>query len=166
MFKLHGFSLFELLIVITLITVVAGVSIPSYSHFIAVTRQQTVRSQLMHAISYARSEAMLREVPVSICGTEDFVNCSSSWQRGLMVFADDQIIYIFDYAIGDGVLHWRAAFNANFLRINPVSLMSDEHGTFWFCAGGGEKAAWAVMVSETGRAREVVDVVELQRFAC
>jgi type IV fimbrial biogenesis protein FimT len=86
----NGFTLIELLITMTLALVLIFVAVPSFTTFIRNSQFVTQANDLFSALSFTRSEAIKRNMPVAICATEDGGGCSgsSNWSTGWMVFTD------------------------------------------------------------------------------
>jgi type IV fimbrial biogenesis protein FimT len=89
-FNHQGLTLVELMIGIVIAAIVIGVGIPSFSNLIADNRLAVATNELIASMHFARSEAVRREVPVSICSSEDNQSCSgkTDWGRGWIVFTD------------------------------------------------------------------------------
>lgn len=82
-----GFTLVELVIVISIVAILGAVAIPSYQSSIANTRMSAEMDKVAMDISFARSEAIKRGNNVAICPT---AGCSAdnSWDQGWSVFVD------------------------------------------------------------------------------
>ncbi len=84
----RGFSLIELMAVLVVIGMLLGVGVPAYNSLVEDNRLVTNINELASAITYARSEAMKRGVPVRICisnnGNINAAGCSngSDWTAG------------------------------------------------------------------------------------
>lgn len=84
----RGFTLIELMITITVAAILLGIAAPSF-------REMSVRNQLsaytndfIAAVNYARSEAVRRGVPISVCKSNDKATCSGTWSDGWIVFVN------------------------------------------------------------------------------
>jgi type IV fimbrial biogenesis protein FimT len=87
-----GFTLLELMVAITVLAVLLGLGIPSFSSIIQRNRLTAEVNELITALNYARSEAGKRGTRISVCGLDSAgTNCdiTPSWQRGWMMFVDD-----------------------------------------------------------------------------
>ncbi len=85
-----GLTLVELLITLTIVSIVVGLAVPSFS---ALTKSNALTSQSNYftsAIQLARSEAIKRNTRVIVC-TRSGTSCgtTSDWEDGWIVFADD-----------------------------------------------------------------------------
>lgn len=167
-----GFSLLELVIAMTLIIMMTGIAIPSYSTLFNKTHDQLASEQLLQAIRMTRNEAMLRGVTVTLCKSGDHQHCSGNWSDGQIIFVDanndkipiqDNIIYVIDGLKAKGVLHWQSSLHRDYLSFSSLGAPFGEDGAFWFCRSNESKASWAVVVNQAGRARRVTDV---KKYSC
>jgi type IV fimbrial biogenesis protein FimT len=171
-----GFSLLELLITISLITISSSLLLPNFKHFLQTSKQKTQAAQLMQALHLARSEAMLRGITVTVCQTEDQQTCSENLAETQMIFTDpsnhasvsskENILYLFEFLSFDGVLHWKSSLHRAYLTFYPSGLTQGEDGTFWYCLPEHRVASWAVIVNQVGRARYVDEPKWLNNYAC
>jgi type IV fimbrial biogenesis protein FimT len=82
----RGFTLIELMIVVTLLAVMLGIGIPSFRGFIAGQRVKTAAYDFATALLVARSEAIKRNTTVTIAPT-------GSWIGGWTVAAGGTTIW-------------------------------------------------------------------------
>lgn len=77
-----GFTLLELLIVVSIAAILLGIAIPSFNATIRSNRLTTYANELVTALNIARSEAVKRgqEVVVRLTG--------ANWENGWQVFVD------------------------------------------------------------------------------
>jgi type IV fimbrial biogenesis protein FimT len=85
-----GVTAIELLVVISIISVLMGVAIPS---FVSLTQSNRVAGEinaLSGDIQFARAEAIKEGLPVSICASADGTSClgANTWNRGWIIFSD------------------------------------------------------------------------------
>jgi type IV fimbrial biogenesis protein FimT len=62
-----GFTLFELMVVVAVVLVIALLAVPSFARLVEATRIRTEATRLMSDIVLARSEAIKRNRQVSLC---------------------------------------------------------------------------------------------------
>lgn len=79
----RGFTLFELMITLALLIILLGVAIPSYRVFIANQQVRTVSSNLLSALSLARSEAVKRAAVVTLAPASG--SGVGAWNNGWLV---------------------------------------------------------------------------------
>ncbi len=90
MLRYSGFTLIELIVVISIIAIVASVGVPLYNSFIKDNRLSSATVTLLGEFQYARSEAVKRNSQVTICASSNGSSCNSSdWEDGRLVFVDD-----------------------------------------------------------------------------
>jgi type IV fimbrial biogenesis protein FimT len=94
-FSASGFTLVELLVTLAVVSVLLVVGVPSMTQFLADRAAQANAEEFVQALRFARSEAMKRGRPVTVCASQnpeaDAPTCSGSntWVSGwLIVFAD------------------------------------------------------------------------------
>jgi type IV fimbrial biogenesis protein FimT len=87
-----GFSLIELMTALTVLAVLFAMSVPSFRDFTRSNRVTAAHNDLVTAFTLARSEALKRSTPVSVCASSNGTSCVSTtttnWAVGWMVFVD------------------------------------------------------------------------------
>lgn len=108
--KVSGVSLLELLIVITIGSILLSVGIPSYRSVTNSNRIAAEVNGLLGDMQYARAEAIRRGQTVTVCASTDGATCSNgtAWQSGWLVFSNPNGDTNVDP--GDTVLRAQAAF--------------------------------------------------------
>jgi type IV fimbrial biogenesis protein FimT len=114
----HGYSLVELLVVMTIVAIVIGIAVPSYRYVTNSSRVTAEVNQLLGDMQYARSEAVKEGSAVSVCPSSNATTSSSpsclgstTWNSGWMVFSDLNGNGSFD--TGDQLLRSQPALNSN-----------------------------------------------------
>lgn len=80
-----GFTLLELMAVLAIVSILAGLAIPGMQTLISNGKLTAKHNALADAIQLARSEAILRGSPVRLCPSEDGENCGGSLADGWVV---------------------------------------------------------------------------------
>ncbi|HXY97501.1 MAG TPA: GspH/FimT family pseudopilin [Steroidobacteraceae bacterium] len=85
-----GFTLTEVLVVVTIVAILLGVGVPSYKYITNSYRLSAEMNSLVGDLMYARAEAIKEGQPVAVCVSSDGLTCSGafSWQNGWIVFPD------------------------------------------------------------------------------
>ena len=88
--RTRGFTLIELMTAITVLGVLLGLAIPAFRDIVRNNRITAQNNDFIGGLNFARSEALKRSNPVSICSSTDGVSCAgvTNWSTGWVVFAD------------------------------------------------------------------------------
>lgn len=115
----RGYSLVELITVMTIVGIAIGIAVPSYKYVTNSNRVSGEVNQLLGDLQYARSEAVKEGTFISVCpgtvttsGSTVTGTCASSganWQSGWFVFSDVNGNGVFDSG-NDQVLRTQPAF--------------------------------------------------------
>ena len=86
----RGFTLLELLLVLAVMAVLAALATPSFRGLWVKRAVQAAADALVTDLRYARSEALKRVVPVSVCQSSSGTACTpgGAWADGWIVFVD------------------------------------------------------------------------------
>lgn len=86
----RGFNIIELMVGITVLGVLLGLGVPSFTEMIRNNRLVEQSNSMVTALNYARSEALKRGFRVSACpGTNGVCTGGTDWNAGILVFTDD-----------------------------------------------------------------------------
>jgi type IV fimbrial biogenesis protein FimT len=83
-----GFTLLELLVTLTVASILLSVAVPGFVDVIRNNRAAANANELLTALSIARSEAIKRGARVSMCRSANGTACGGTWSDGWIVFVD------------------------------------------------------------------------------
>lgn len=126
----HGYTVFELMITVTIIGVVLAVGIPNLREYSQNSRMTSTANDLHSAFHLARSESSREKTNITICSSADGSTCGGTWEQGYIVFVDN-----------DGNLA-TGGVGETILRTHPVvadgvSLVVQNNATYFSFAGTG-----------------------------
>ena len=73
-----GFTLIELMVVVAMVAIIAGLATPSWNTMIVNNRIRAAVNDWTQSFYFARSEAIRQNVAVTICASSDGSNCTAS----------------------------------------------------------------------------------------
>jgi type IV fimbrial biogenesis protein FimT len=170
-----GFTLIEMLTVVAVLTILVTIGIPNFRTLIQNNRATSQANELLTMLQYARSEALKRGRPVSVCRSNNGTTCGGTWAEGWIAYVDGNAPGATGTAVAEvlrvwqGVGHGTAVVTtnmpaANFLRFLPSGLLDPLPTAYPVTfrvrvAGCRGDAGRDVAVARTGRAT-------IERVAC
>lgn len=166
----RGVTLAELLIVMAILAILAGVGLPALRDLVLSNRQAAAVNELITALQMARNHAVTRgegrdvydadsDPTVVVCASDDGQTCGGAWQDGWIIFreSDPNGVPVPDAADG-GVLrafegHGGLTIGADgaelvrFRRDGRIDTPTD----FSFCDSRGDSYARQMTIDFTGR---------------
>lgn len=163
MHKIKGLTLLEVLIVISIISIIISLIAPSFINILRKQQSNAEARALYSLVYFARSEAIKRNKIVTICKSDNGDLCGGDWTNGWIVFVDDdkdgsrdngEILVLSGKAGEDYLLYWTAFGSNNYIRFTVNGLTVSQNGTFKLCPTDADvRFARAVVVSKTARVR-------------
>ncbi len=166
----RGFTLIELLVVMLIAALSLAAAAPLMTSVLHRVRVGVESTRLLSAINLARSEAVLRSVPVTLCPSliahSGEASCAGDYAQGWMIFANvdrdrsvdagsDEVLHIFSgvphgFSVRNGAGTGYAERAINFLPDGT----SRSNQTLMVCPPAGSAIApRAVVINIAGRAR-------------
>ena len=170
MFRPRGFTLIELMLVVAVLMVVITLATPSLQTLLHSNRLRTQTSRLMTALNLARSEAISRNSPVSLCPSSLVVSgqpiCSGIYSDGWIVFSNRDKDRVVDTDI-DEVIRAYEGLPRGYSLTNKLGTLdaselisylpdgsSRRNRTLMFCASSDPSVpSWSVVLNMVGRPR-------------
>ena len=154
----RGFTLYELLITIVLVAILATLGAPLFEQSYAKARQTTEINALFHGFHLARKESILRHKIVSLCPSSDGVHCvpGRDWSNGWILYREDLVAktgarqaVILSH---QGNENFSVSSNRRSYTLRGT-IRRATNGTFIVCDRLGRVPPKALIVSYTGRPR-------------
>lgn len=160
----RGISLVELITTLAVAGITLAVIVPSWHGLAERSQITTTANSLLTDLRYARSTAVTRNLPVSLCPSEDGSSCSGNpfgWHHGYLVFADadgnrkrepgETLLRRHDPFPKTLQLHSTKGRPA--VRFRPDGAAWSTNTTFSICHGDNPTFYRAVVLYGSGRAR-------------
>lgn len=160
----RGVTLIELIIGIAVLGILAAVALPSFTETIQSNTQTSQINTLLSSLHLARSEAIKRNSPVTLCKSNDNSTCNTDndnhWERGWIVFVDsdgngtrasaEELLRAQSAMGGDTTLRSTTTFNNRIIYSAKGINLSTTAGLFSLCDDRGASDARAVRITATG----------------
>lgn len=97
--KIRGFTLIELLVTVAVAAILVVIAVPGFRALTQSNRAAALSNNFLASLYFARSEAIKRGIPITLCAASDNTQTScgtaANWTNGWLIFIDPD---------GDGVL--------------------------------------------------------------
>jgi type IV fimbrial biogenesis protein FimT len=162
-----GFTLLELLIVLSIVGVLLVAAVPTISNVIDGNKVSAESRKMMSTIAFSRSEAVKRNTFVTVCKSSNASSCETGtdadWHDGWLVFADinndgaldsgEEVVKRIN-STSAGVVINAGSTIANRFTYRPAGSISNA-GSFVVCPQSGDiTLAAKIVISIVGRPRQ------------
>ncbi len=143
--KQIGFSIIEIMVVITLSALLLGLGTFSYRGWIIQQRVFNDTQTIFHALNTARELAMLHGFPMSVCGDEA---CEKPWESQLLINALQR------YSLTHYNIITIKAFPQSrnqYIRFHPNGFTDAQNASIYICPSDETQFAKKVVINQAGR---------------
>jgi len=155
-----GFSLLELMVVVTISAILSVIAVPSLSSWIDSSRAKSVRQQLYAITAEARSIALKESQTVTICALGNN-QCQSELALPISLFTDnnrnavldesEQLIRVLNISLPEKIsLSWN---RSGYMRFWPSGGTGALTGSLSYCDALNPDNDFRIVVARTGRLR-------------
>ena len=160
----HGFTLIEFLVVIAITSILASVSIPSYSSYMSARKIQMTQHNIFSTLILMRLQAITHAQSLVMCSSLDQVTCSydsdiEDWRAGWIVFVDlnenkkrdpeNEEILILESKNDTQNIKWN---RGGYLSYNYEGRVN-QNGSFFICAlnNPNDQQSRSIIINRVGR---------------
>lgn len=160
--KNSGFTLLELVVSVVVVGILTALAVPTFTSFIQNNRIQTLKQDFVSMLTLARSEAIKRGSPVSLCAASSTAltacGAATDWANGWILFTDPNsngtigstanIIRVQNSFIDRGAI----TTNQSRITYNSIGSISAGNSTYTISATGckGANSARTITIAPTG----------------
>ena len=172
--KSRGLTLYELLMTLALVGIVAATGLPAFDRILAKNRQTIEINTLFHALHRARKESIMRRKVVSLCPSPDGLHCAggTDWSKGWILFENSDRDSPPQVDSGEFILQahrvsGQVQIDANRKGFTLRStFLRATNGTFVVCDRRDRIPPKGLIVSYTGRPRVAFERPDGTPYAC
>lgn len=161
----RGYSLYDTLVTLTVVSVVATIGVPAFKQIISAQRMNTAVNTMVTALHLTRSEAIRRGERAVLCPSSDGLSCqgngaTTGWHHGFLLYIDENanrerdageyVIRTFSTAPGIRIQSSRGRTPVTY---QANGLASGTNATFSFCPDNPGTPARTVVLANSGRPR-------------
>jgi type IV fimbrial biogenesis protein FimT len=160
-----GFTLGELMTSLAIAGILTAIAVPGMQSIIDNNRRVSITNQMTYTMHTARSEAITRNVQVTICPSSNQESCNDGavWEQGWIAFTDigrdrdvngDDEIVVVSQGVANIDVYVDEFDDFLVYRPNGRILVADaavNTGQFTFCDPRGAEYARVVYVNTSGR---------------
>jgi len=162
-----GFTFIELIVSISVTSILTAIAIPNFSDFIVKMRVDNEISQLHRMLLIARNAAINSGQKAIICPLDSGLQCTTQWHNELSVFIDINNNKQFD--ANEKVIRIRSEINTgdklvygkgrNKITFKPTGQLSGlANGTFRYCPKTHKNSSRGIVVARSGRIYQSSDI--------
>lgn len=165
--RIQAFTLIELLISITIVSLIATTVLPNLSTFLINVRVNNKISELQRLLLATRNNAVNKNETVTICPLSSSNICENSWKNTISIFIDINNNGIYEPGKNEELIFVKEAMMNNDTLLFSYSRISYQstgilngifNGTFKYCPKDHDELSRGIIISSTtGRIYTSVD---------
>lgn len=160
---IKGFTLIELMVSVSVTSVLATFAVPNFNEFIVQIRVDNEISKLQRLLLTARNHAISVQYPVTLCPLNEQNQCTSQWQDEIAVFIDSNDNKIYEPASNEVLIAMKDfahegdrlqyGLNRNRIKFAPTGRTTGwgSNGTLKYCPINYNDHSRAIVISTSGR---------------
>lgn len=165
--KIQAFTLVELMVSVSVTSILAAIAAPNFSDFIVKLRVDNEIFQLHRMLLITRNSAINSGQKAMLCPLDSTQKCTDQWQKKLSVFVDVNNNKIFD--ANEKLIKIKAAITTedklvygkgrNKIIFKPTGQLSGlANGTFRYCPKNHKNHSRGIVVARSGRVYQSSDI--------
>ena len=159
-YKQGGFTLLELMTVLSIIAIVTTMAYPSFKETMRRNKIEAASAELLNALMLARSEAVKGNIDITLCQSTNATGCSggSDWHLGWIIRrgpVGGAVLGAKDSAPGQIIIRSKTGSTSQSQLIyKPNGRTSSTSSQFFtICANDSAQAAKKIVIDPSGRPR-------------
>jgi type IV fimbrial biogenesis protein FimT len=157
----QGWTMVELLIVLAIFSLLAGLASQALVPLLENHRARSNLNQLYHLLEFSRYQAVIQRQMVTVCPSLDGTACTTDWSAPVLAFTDsnsneridagDQLLRELTLSLDRQQIIMRASAQRQFLQFKPSGVSNGIAGSLVICDKSHSYYPTRLVVSLTGR---------------
>ncbi|MBL4772467.1 MAG: GspH/FimT family pseudopilin [Alcanivoracaceae bacterium] len=160
----QGYTIMELMITLTIITILMSYALPSIHQLKLNTFMSSERNRLTLSLNLARSHAITKQIQVIICPSISGNDCDnkSNWYQGWIIFEDsnrnrtlddEDILLRHEDAMRNEIIA-TSSIHRQKIRYNSMGFSPGTNVSINFCDERGKDFAQSIIINNAGRIKQ------------
>lgn len=168
--SIKGFTLIELMISVSLVSILTSIAIPNFNEFMSRMRVDNEIYQLQRLLLIARNSAINTNQNVTVCPIDVNSNCSTDWQKNIIVFIDTNNDNTYSPDLNEVIIRRKTSVKINDrlqyglrrsrIKFAPTGRTTGwgSNGTLKYCPQGLPEFSRAIVIATSGRFYSSTDI--------